>query len=345
MLRLTQILAAVLVLLAVALGGYAWWLGSHAPTASSGTDAATAPAVVAPTFPVVVTTRRVAAGETLAADALQVVQLPIAPPGALREVPAAIGRVPVVDLAVGALVMDAGLASGLALRLAEGERAVAIRADEVLGVANRVQPGDFVDVFVMLKTDGREVARSQARLLLSRQRVLAYGSASVDGLPATENGTTGNPAPTSAPARTLEAARTAVLAVPVQDVARLALAEANGRLLLALRHPGDTALPDAALFAALPAALRPIAGGPAVAVVRPIDQAQVGFAMDDLAGGGGTTLASPPSALPSPVLATVAPAFGAGPVARPRTAGSGSPVRAGIEIESIRGDKRETVSY
>jgi pilus assembly protein CpaB len=340
MFRLTQILAAVLVLLALTLGGYAWWLGGRAPATPSGTDAVAAPIVAAPSFPVVVTTRRVAAGETLAADALQVVRLPIGPPGALREASAAVGRVPVNELAAGALVMEGGLAAGLALRLAEGERAVAIRADEVLGVANRVQPGDFVDVFLMLKTDGREVARSQARLLLSRQRVLAYGSASVDGMPATENGAGG-----AVPARPLEAARTAVLAVPVQDVARLALAEANGRLLLALRHPGDTALPDAALFATLPTALRPVAGGPAVSVVRPIDQAQAGLAMDDLAGGGATTLATLPSASAAPVHAATAPYAGPGPAARPRTAGAGTSARGGIEIESIRGDKRETVSY
>jgi pilus assembly protein CpaB len=341
MFRLTQILAAVLVLLALALGGYAWWLGGRTTAPPSGTGAVATPDVAAPTFPVVVTTRRVAAGETLAADALQVVQLPIAPAGALREAGIAIGRVPVADLAPGALVMETGLATGLALRLAEGERAVAIRADEVLGVAHRVQPGDFVDVFLMLKPDGREVARSQARLLLSRQRVLAYGGASVDGMPAAEHGTGA-----TAPARPLEAARTAVLAVPVQDVARLALAEANGRLLLALRHPGDTALPDAALFTALPAVLRPAAGGPAVPVVRPIDLAQAGLALDDLASGGGAaalaTLASAPS---SPTHAVAAPFPGPAPTARPRVAGAATPARGGIEIESIRGDRRETLSY
>lgn len=337
MFRLTQILAAVLLLLAVALGGYAWWLGGRTPATPSGTDAVAVPAAASPTFPVVVTTRRVAAGDTLVADALQVVSLPIGPPGALREASAAVGRVPVADLAPGALVMESGLAAGLALRLAEGERAVAIRADEVLGVAHRVQPGDFVDVFLMLKTDGREVARSQARLLLSRQRVLAYGGASVDGAPATEHGAGGQPAP----ARTPEAARTAVLAVPVQDVARLALAEANGRLLLALRHPGDTALPDATLFAALPTALRPVAGGAAVSVVRPIDQAQAGLAMDDLAGGG-TLPATPPSV---PVHAMAAPSAGPAPAARSRATGAGTPARAGIEIESIRGDQRETLRY
>jgi pilus assembly protein CpaB len=340
MFRLTQILAAVLVLLAVALGGYAWWLGGRAATRPPGPAAGAAPVVAAPTFAVVVTRREVRAGEILGADALRVVQLPIDPPGALRDVAAATGRVPATDLAAGALLLDSGLAAGLAARLAEGERAVAIRADEVLGVAHRVQPGDFVDVFFLLKVDGREVAQSQARLLLSRQRVLAYGGASVDG-PAGP----GHDAPAAAgttPTRTLEAARTVVLAVQVQDVARLALGEANGRLLLALRHPGDTALPDTALFPPPVAALR--AGGPGVrTALRPIDQAKAGVAMVDLAGGAPLPAAATPMVAFAPAIASsalvVAPPPGV-PTSR-----RSAPVRGGIEIESIRGDRREIVSY
>lgn len=325
MYRLTQLIAAVLVLLAVALGGYAWWLGSRTPATPSGTAAAGPAAAPVATFPVVVTRRKVAAGEPLVAEALQVVKLPIDPPGAVRDLPAATGRVPVADLEPGALVLESGLAAGLALRLADGERAVAIRADEVLGVANRVRPGDFVDVFVMLKTDGREVARSQARLLLSRQRVLAYGGASVDGLTAADGSAAGGSA-----ARTIDPARTAVLAVPVQDVARLALGEANGRLLLALRHPGDTAMPEPMRFAAL-----------AAATARPIDQAQAGLAMADLAGGGSALPASPPTS----VLVVAPSTNGMTPAARPRAPASTAPARTGIEIESIRGDRREIVSY
>jgi pilus assembly protein CpaB len=129
--------------------------------------------------------------------------------------------------------------------------------------------------------------------------------------------------------------------VPVQDVARLALGEANGRLLLALRHPGDTALPDTTLFAALPAALRPIAGTSARAMVRAVDQAHAGLAMDDLAGGGGALPTSPP-----PVGYAANPQLpGLAPAVRPRATGTGTSARGGIEIESIRGDKRETVSY
>jgi pilus assembly protein CpaB len=334
MYRLTQIVAAVLVLLAVALGGYAWWLGGRTTAAPSGATVVSPAAAPATTFPVVVTRRKVAAGETLVADALQVVRLPIDPAGALGDVASAAGRVPVADLEAGALVLASGLSGGLALRLADGERAVAIRADEVLGVANRVRPGDFVDVFFMLKTDGREVARSQARLLLSRQRVLAYGAASVDGMPTVDGGGT-------AATRPLEAARTVVLAVPVQDVARLALGEANGRLLLALRNPGDTAVPDASLFATLPSALRPMTRGPATAAIRAIDQAQAGVAMPDLAGDA----ASVPVAYPSPGLA-LAP--GPAPAARPRAMAPGTPgapARTGIEFESIRGDRRETATY
>lgn len=117
------------------------------------------------------------------AEALRVERLTINPAGAFQETAPLEGRVPVIDLSEGTPLIEGQLVSGLALRVAEGERAIAIKADEVMGVGNKVQPGDFVDVFVMFKSDGRDVDRSQARLLLSRKRVLAFGTASVDGLP------------------------------------------------------------------------------------------------------------------------------------------------------------------
>ncbi|HSU23893.1 MAG TPA: hypothetical protein VLK60_18495, partial [Variovorax sp.] len=64
-----------------------------------------------------------------------------------------------------------------------------------------------------------------------------------------------------------------------------------------------------------------------------------------LAEGGGA-----PSALATalaPSLAVVAAPAGGGAAmgVRPRATGGAAPARAGIEIESIRGDRRETVSY
>lgn len=329
MINLTKIIAAILVLLALALGGYAWVLSRKAPPpppAAASSSAAPAKTSQALTFPVVVATKPLPAGQAIPMDALRVEQLTINPTGAFKETAPLAGRVPVIDLGEGSPLLEGQLVSGLALRVAEGERAVAIKADEIMGVGNKVQPGDFVDVFLMLKSDSKDIDRSQARLLLSRKRVLAFGSASVDGL-ASKTDKNGS----SQSQQRTEAARTAVLAVPVDDVNRLALAENSGRLLLALRNPTDMSEPDPKLFAELPTALQPAPpkrGEPPRAPLEGLDRAQAGLTAADFVTGG------KPGAPRAPAT-----------VARPPAATDTGASRGGLQVEVIRGDRSETIRY
>lgn len=305
MVHLTKFVAAVLVLMAIVLGIYAWVLGHRPQPAPPPATAQTpAPAEIrAPIalFPVVVTTRATPAGQAIAADALRVAQLPIQPSGTFTSTEGLVGRVPVLDLSEGMPLVENQLASGMAQRVGDGERAVAIRADEAMGVGNRVQPGDFVDVFVVLKSDGRDIASNQARLLLSRKRVLAFGAASVENMPQNS----------PQPQGRSEVARTAVLAIPVAEIARLALGENSGHLLLALRNPGDTAQPEPALFAGL---------------------TTTRFAAEGT-NGAATGIVAPAIALrPAPVPANA------------RHIAATTPARTN-EVEFIRGDRRETLNY
>jgi pilus assembly protein CpaB len=331
MINLTKIIAAILVLLAIALGGYAWMLSRQPPPAVAVVPSSTtsAKAAQAQTFPVVVAAKPLPAGHAIPANALRIENLTINPAGAFKETASLEGRVPVIDLSEGSPLLEGQLVSGLALRVATGERAFAIKADEIMGVGNQVQPGDFVDVFLMLKADGREkdIDRSQARLLLSRKRVLAYGSASVDGLPSKmdKNGTA------QQQAQRAEAARTAVLAVPVDDINRLTLAENSGRLLLALRNPTDMSEPDPKLFAELPTALQPPppkAGEPRRPQLEGLDRAQAGVTTADFVTGG------KPGASRAPAITAV----------RTPTARTGES-RGGLKVEVIRGDRSETINY
>ncbi|MGJ7608885.1 Flp pilus assembly protein CpaB [Variovorax sp. LT1R20] len=332
MIHLTKIIAAVLVLVAIALGGYAWILSRQPPPPSV---AAAPPAVTvksdAQTYAVVVAAKSIPAGKVISADLLRVARLPINPSGAFKDVTEAVGRVPVLDLGEGTPLQEGQLVSGLALRVNEGERAIAIKADEVMGVGNKVQPGDFVDVFVMLKSEGKDIDRSQARLLLARKRVLAFGNASVDGLPSkTADG------PMTQAQQRADNARTAVLAVPVDDVNRLTLGESSGRLLLALRHPSDLSEPDPALFAALPTALQPVAtkpGEPRRAPLVGLDKAQAGLTVADLVNGGAASETGRRSGAATRVSTGSA---GTHP---------GGGTRPGIEVEMIRGERSETVRY
>lgn len=333
MIHLTKIVAAILVLLAIALGGYAWMLSRQAPPPTKTVAAPTAAPTKAretTTYPVVVASKPLLAGQVIAAEALRIERLPINPAGAFQTTADAVGRVPVLNLGEGTPLQEGQLVSGLALRVAEGERAVAVKADEVMGVGNKVQPGDFVDVFVMFKSDGKDIDRSQARLLLARKRVLAFGSASVDGMqPKGADGKAGTAQP---PAQRTEAARTAVLAVAVDEINRLTLGESSGRLLLALRNPTDTAEPDPKLFAELPTALtiapaKP--GEPRRAPLGGLDKAQAGLtAMDFVSGNVAEGSRRPHAAARSP-----------------SPGNSGLPARGGTEVEVIRGERSETVRY
>jgi pilus assembly protein CpaB len=328
MINLTKVIAAILVLLALALGGYAWMLSRQPPppVVAAPSAAASNKAAQAQTFPVVVAAKPLPAGQAIPADALRIERLTINPVGAFQETGPLAGRVPVIDLSEGSPLLQGQLVSGLALRVAEGERAVAIKADETMGVGNKVQPGDFVDVFLMLKSDGKDIDRSQARLLLSRKRVLAYGTASVDGLPSKMDKNGG-----AQQAQRAEAARTAVLAVPVEDINRLTLAENSGRLLLALRNPTDMSEPDPKLFAELPTALQPPplkAGEPRRPPLEGLDRAQAGVTTADFVTGG------KPGALRVPAVSSArAPAITA------------SESRGGLKVEVIRGDRSETINY
>ncbi|WP_428142684.1 Flp pilus assembly protein CpaB [Delftia acidovorans] len=301
--NLTKILAALLVVLAIGLGFLAWMLGKPIERPVTPLPAASAPApAAAPSqqHAVVVAAQALAAGQRIGPEHVKLVQLPGAVADSFDTPEAVLGRTTLVALTPDAPVFRQQLLSGLALQVEQGQRAVAIAIKEQMAAGNHVRPGDFVDVFFTL--DGRSEqapVEAQTRLLLARSRVLAYGGASVERPPVTaaerkaqKEQESGTPSLRGSPAREEsglrpENAQTAVLAVPLEDVERLTLAEKHGQLTLALRHPDDTAVPDPALFAALPTALRPVAGrlkkGESL---QPADRSYAGLRIKDLATGG-----------------------------------------------------------
>ncbi|RYF54759.1 MAG: Flp pilus assembly protein CpaB, partial [Comamonadaceae bacterium] len=101
MFHLSRIVAVVLVLLALALGTYAWMLSRTKPAPPAVSSLPVEPPKSTATFPVVVTSKAVPAGQAIGADALRVERLPINPPGAFKDVASAEGRVPVADLGEG----------------------------------------------------------------------------------------------------------------------------------------------------------------------------------------------------------------------------------------------------
>ncbi|AMU07105.1 MULTISPECIES: Flp pilus assembly protein CpaB [Burkholderia] len=306
--NLTKIIAGLLIAIAVLLGIYAWVLGR---SASSPPPAQPMTAVTA--VPIVIATRTLPGGQPIPADALKVQPTTVpAPAGAFNDPALLVGRMPIRDVPASTPVVADALVSGLAEDVQPGERAVAVRVDETNAVGNRLRPGNFVDVFLNLKRevgttmlDG-EVSQTQARLLLSKVRVLSFGDATAERDSGNNNG--GNGQPTGA--------RIAVLAVPTAQVDALTLGEASGRLTFALRNPRDEELALQTVAVRTDNKLSPSA------------LAAAGVSLQQLSGTPRTPVASAnvpplPSHLPPPV--------------RP-SGGGGS-------IEVIRGGRSETVAY
>ncbi|VFR26182.1 Flp pilus assembly protein RcpC/CpaB [plant metagenome] len=310
---MTRILAILLVVFAVLLGGFAWFLASRPAT----TPQPVAPTPVAQTqpdtarVPVVVAKKALEAGAPIAADAIEVVQWPVAPATGFADPGQVRGQFLRLDVAPGEPVLASSLLRGLQEQLHEGERAVTVPIDEVTGAAGRVRPGDWVDVF-MTFNQGGEVEQTQSRLLQPRVRVLAYGERVLGGA---EPQAAGRQAAQQANA----APRTALLAVPLVDVNDLILASRNGRLQLVLRPAGDADGTDPTLFVEPAAVLSARSGLDASARERLSEPANRAYAGTGLGG-----------------------IAGAAPVAA-RPAGAPRPV--GRSVEVLRGNRSENVPY
>ncbi|SAL37895.1 CpaB family Flp pilus assembly protein [Caballeronia udeis] len=321
MANITRILAVSLIVLAVLLGIFAWTL-SRRPVAP-------VPQIVQgqASFPVVVAKRDLPPGKPIDADALTLRMAPSRGAGEFADATGLVGRVPLIAITANTPLSEANLTTGLADAIAPGERAIAVRVDEGNAVGNRVRPGNFVDVFFMLKRDmsagpgaDAEVDATQARLLLSKVRVLSFGDAT---LPGTSDAGDANANAANAPRGA--GARTAVLAVRTADIDALTLAEGAGRLVLALRNPADTDIAEPPAMAPLLASIR--------MPNNDASRAATGLSLEALAGSRGERSARTPVMPPLPAMPSMLAARA------PRVQAVSN------DLELIRGAHREKVTY
>lgn len=120
-------------------------------------------------------------------------------------------------------VSEPGQGAGLTGQIAKGMRAFAIKVDVASGVSGFVQPGDHVDVYWTGAVDGS--GGELTRLIESSTRIIA-----VDQQSDAAGGAT--------------VARTVTVAATPEQVARLAQAQATGRLALSLVGSGDESITD-----------------------------------------------------------------------------------------------------
>jgi pilus assembly protein CpaB len=163
----------------------------------------------------------VARGDVLTEEVLEPVTLPsrFAPPGAMRDVARAVGRIAIADIAAGEIVTAlrlAGADSGPTASLVpSGLRAVQVP----VSAAVDVRPGDLVDVIATFGGGGAhtEVAGEAIEVLaVEREGGVSFGAT----------------APTSGGVGL-------VLLVTPAQAERLAFASAFATLSIAVRGPGD----------------------------------------------------------------------------------------------------------
>lgn len=315
--NITKLLAGLLIVLALGLALLAWMLGQPAqrPVAPLPTVQADAPPKADPVdqHAVVVIAKPVAAGQRLAAEDVKLAFWPSPVAHGFDNLETVLGMITLVAMPAGVPLFEQYLLHGLAQQLESGQRALAIAVKEQMAAGHHIRPGDFVDVFFTLDARSSQGVESapvdtQTRLLLARSRVLAYGTSTVENPPTTasqqEAGSAGVRRGRDDPAH----ANTAVLAVPLEDVERLTLAERYGQLTLALRHPDDMATPDPSLFATLPPALRPAAGPLAQGErLQGMDRSFAGLRFKDLATGAEARSAKPATASPGQPARTPSP--------------------------------------
>ena len=116
--------------------------------------------------------------------------------------------------------------SGLPIMIPEGERAVSVRVNEVIGVAGYVLPGTRVDVVAVASaTDNK--ADTTSKVVLTNVQVLAAGTK------IEQDGEGGKPMPVTV----------VTLLVDPDNAERLTLASTEGKIQLALRNPLDQGSP------------------------------------------------------------------------------------------------------
>lgn len=198
-------------------------------------DARTAAARV-PTTKVAVAKLDLAEATSLTTDLLTLVDWPVSslPQGTFADPEKLVGRVVVSKVVKGEPLLEgrlaaAGAGRGLAALLEPGMRAVAVRVDDVVGVAGFIHPGDNVDVIVTMKPREDGSSMTASKVILQNIRVLAVGQELQR-----KEGTI----------EKAQLATVATLAVDTDESERLALAATKGKILLTLRSGTDGEVVD-----------------------------------------------------------------------------------------------------
>ena len=204
------------------------------PTSTQSSASAASSQAVKNLKPMVVAAKALPYGARLTSADLRLAQVPgdFVPPGAFVTIESVLtqdaGKAPVVVQAIAAnepilptKVTGPGARPSVAIQIAEGKRAYAIRVSDVAGVGGNILPGDRVDVMLMrdLSQEG-SLPNLVSEVVIQNIRLLGL-DLNVD------------PASTDTGVRS-----TATVEVTVEDAQKLAMVGQLGTLSLVLRRTG-----------------------------------------------------------------------------------------------------------
>jgi pilus assembly protein CpaB len=176
---------------------------------------------------VVVASRDIPEGTMVDRIALTTAQWPVqtVPVGAFANPDSVVGRVTRMAIFNGEVIVPGRLAPvgsgpGLEIKIPPGQRAMAVRINDVAGISGLLQPNSRVDVLVTIKETDSE--KQVAKLFMSNMLVLSVGTE-------VQRDATGKPIN----------ATTVTLAVTPEESERLAIAMNTGSIQLVLRGYGD----------------------------------------------------------------------------------------------------------
>ncbi len=176
---------------------------------------------------VVVAARDIPEGQLIDRVALSTVVWPVSmvPANAFSTIDSVSGRVARVSVFTGEAMVPGRLAPtgtgpGLELKIPPGQRAMAVRINDVAGISGLIQPNSRVDVLVTIQSLDSD--KQVAKLFMENMRVLSVGTE-------IQRGSDGKP----------NQATTVTLGVTPEEAERLAVAMNTGSIQLVLRGYGD----------------------------------------------------------------------------------------------------------
>jgi len=184
-------------------------------------------AVKVPAQPVVVAIRDIPEGSAIDRTAVTLASWPAetVPAGAYSSIDSVAGRVTRVNVFNGEPIVPgrlapAGTGSGLEIKIPPGQRAMAVRINDVAGISGLIQPNSRVDVLVTIVD--QTTTKQTAKLFMENMRVLSVGTEIQRDASGKAN-----------------AATTVTLGVTPAEAERLAIAMNTGSIQLVLRGYGD----------------------------------------------------------------------------------------------------------